>query len=309
MKKVLFILGPTGVGKSEMAIKIAQKFGGEIISADSVQVFRQLDIGSAKITKEEMQNIPHYGIDILNPNDEFSVFNYVEYTKKKIEGISSRGRLPIIVGGTGLYVKALTLGYDFGGAGKNADERDRLKKEAEEKGLDVLYERLKQVAPQKTEKIFPNDEKRIIRALEIYECGEEPSLNEVDIDAKIIALDLQRDLLYDRINKRVDKMLDNGLLHEVETLLKDGVKEDAQSMKAIGYKEVVEYIKNQISYEEMVELIKKHSRNYAKRQLTFCRGIAGLEFVDVLDRDNAEKIIFEKVEEWLWVILKNMKLN
>ncbi len=309
MKKVLFILGPTGVGKSEMAIKIAQKFGGEIISADSVQVFRKFDIGSAKITKDEMQDIPHFGIDILDPNDEFSVFNFVEYTKEKIAEITEGGHLPIIVGGTGLYVKALTLGYDFGGAGKNTEVRDRLKKEADEKGLDVLYERLKEVAPQKTEKIFPNDEKRIIRALEIYECGEEPSLTEVDLDAKIIALDLQRDLLYERINNRVDKMLENGLLNEVKSLLESGITEETQSMKAIGYKEVVEFLKNQISYDEMVELIKKHSRNYAKRQLTFCRGIAGLEFVDVLDRKSAEKSIFKKVEEWLWAILKNMKLN
>ena len=299
MKKVLFILGPTGVGKSEMAIKIAQRFAGEIISADSVQVFRHLNIGSAKIKKDEMRNVPHFGIDILEPNEEFSVFDYINYTKKKIDEIVGRGHLPIIVGGTGLYVKALTLGYDFGGAGKNNEIRDRLKKEAEEKGLDVLYDRLKAVAPNKIQKIFPNDEKRIIRALEIYECGNEPSLNKVDISAKIIALDLKRDLLYERINSRASKMIESGLIDEVKGLIENGVAKDAQSMKAIGYKEVIAYLEDKISFEDMIELIKKNSRNYAKRQLTFCRGIEGLEFVDCLDRNKAEKEIIQKVEEWL----------
>lgn len=299
MKKVLFILGPTGVGKSEMAIKIAQKFNGEIISADSVQVFRCLDIGSAKIKQSEMQGIVHYGIDILEPYEEFSVFNYVEYTKKKIDEITNKGKLPIIVGGTGLYVKALTLGYDFGGSGKNVEVRERLKREAEEKGLQVLYERLKEVAPSKTEKISANDEKRIIRALEIYECGQEPTLQKVDIQPKIIALDLQRDILYDRINLRVDKMIGAGLVEEVKGLIDGGVQKDCQSMKAIGYKEVIAYLDGEIDKEQMIELVKKNSRNYAKRQLTFCRGIDGLEFIDVLDRNKAENEIISKVKEWL----------
>ena len=298
MKKVLFILGPTGVGKSEMAIKIAQMFNGEIISADSVQVFRHFNIGSAKITKGEMQNVPHYGIDILSPEEEFSVFNYVEYTKNCIDEIISRGHLPIIVGGTGLYVKALTLGYDFGGYGKQSERRDELKKIAEEKGLSFLYEKLKGLAPQKALKISPNDEKRIIRAIEIYEGGGEPSTFEVDIDAKIVAFDLPRDILYDRINARVDKMLKDGLIPEVEKLLKLGVR-DSQPMKAIGYKEVVSFLDGEISKEQMIELIKKNSRNYAKRQLTFCRGIDGLEFVDILDRQKGLNEVIKKVEEWL----------
>ncbi len=309
MKKVLFILGPTGVGKSEMAIKIAQKFNGEIISADSVQVFRHLDIGSAKVKLDEMQGVVHYGIDILSPTEEFSVFEYVNYTKEKIDEIIEKGKLPIIVGGTGLYVKALTLGYDFGGAGKNSEVRERLKKEAEEKGLQVLYDRLKEVAPSKTEKIFPNDEKRIIRALEIYECGQEPTLQKVDINSKIVALDLQRDILYDRINARVDKMIGAGLIEEVKGLLDSGVMKSSQSMKAIGYKEVISYLDGEISKEDMIELVKKNSRNYAKRQLTFCRGIEGLEFVDTLDRVKAENEIIQKVKEWLWVIFPYTKKN
>jgi len=298
MKKVLFVLGPTGVGKSEMAIKIAQKFNGEIISADSVQVFRFFDIGSAKIKEEEKQNITHYGIDILSPNEEFSVFDYVEYTNKLIDEIISRNHLPIIVGGTGLYVKALTLGYDFGCSEKKEKRREELKLMADEKGLSYLYEKLNEIAPQMAEKISVNDEKRIIRAIEICENGGFPSTMPVEISPKIIAFNLPREILYDRINKRVDKMLEEGLIQEVDSMLKMGFRE-SQPMKAIGYKEVVLYLDNQLGKEEMIELIKKNSRNYAKRQLTFCRGIDGLEFIDVLDKQKGLDEAIKKVEEWL----------
>ena len=178
MKKVLFILGPTGVGKSDMAVTLAQRFNGEIISADSVQIFRKMNIGSAKITEEEMCSVKHHCIDILDPNEEFSVFEFVELTKKKIDEIIAKGKLPIICGGTGLYVKSLVLGYDFGGSGKDAKKREELKKIADEKGLDYLYEKLKKVAPSLAEKISVNDEKRIIRGLEIAESEVLPSKKE-----------------------------------------------------------------------------------------------------------------------------------
>ena len=236
MKKVLFILGPTGVGKSKMAVSLAQKFNGEIISADSVQVFCKLDIGSAKITKEEMQGVPHHFIDILPPEAEFSVFEFVEMTKKKINEIISRNHLPIIVGGTGLYVKALILGYDFGGSGKQEGKREQLKRQAHEEGLDVLYERLKNLSPEMCEKISPNDEKRIIRALEICETGEKPRMHDSDISPLIFSLDRERSVLYETINARVDSMLENGLVDEVKGLLEYGLTENNQSMKAIGYK-------------------------------------------------------------------------
>lgn len=300
MKKVLFILGPTGVGKSDMAVKLAQKFNGEIISADSVQIFRQMNIGSAKITEEEMCGVKHHCIDILNPNDEFSVFDFVELTKNKIDEIISRGKLPIICGGTGLYVKSLVLGYDFGGSGKDSLKREELKKIADEKGLAYLYEKLKAVAPSLAEKISVNDEKRIIRGLEIAESEVMPSKKESDIDPLIIGLNMDRAKLYERINFRAQKMFDLGLIEEVHGLLDCGVDENSQSMKAIGYKEVVAYFKNEISKEDMIELVKKHSRNYAKRQLTFMRGIEGLIFVDVEDREKGEREIIEKVEKWLW---------
>lgn len=292
-------MGPTGVGKSDMAISLAEEFGGEIISADSVQVFKGFDIGSAKITEDEKRNIPHFGIDILDPNEEFSVFDYIQYTKQKIDEITDRGHLPIIVGGTGLYVKAMTEGYDFGGKGKESSFRESLKQEAQEKGLENLYERLKTLSPERASKISQNDEKRIIRSLEILALGSTPSKDEVDIDAKIFALDMPRDILYERINKRVDIMLQNGLIKEVENLLEQSVKKDCQPMRAIGYKEVVAFLENTLTKEEMSELIKKNSRNYAKRQLTFCRGIKNIVFVDVLDREKGKEILKKEIKEWL----------
>ena len=282
-----------------MAISLAEEFGGEIISADSVQVFKGFDIGSAKITEDEKRNIPHFGIDILDPNEEFSVFDYIEYTKQKIDEITGRGHLPIIVGGTGLYVKAMTEGYDFGGKGKESSFRESLKQEAQEKGLENLYERLKTLSPERASQISQNDEKRIIRSLEILALGSTPSKVEVDIDAKIFALDMPRDILYERINKRVDIMLQNGLIKEVENLLEQSVKKDCQPMRAIGYKEVVAFLENTLTKEEMSELIKKNSRNYAKRQLTFCRGIKNIVFVDVLDREKGKEILKKEIKEWL----------
>jgi len=299
LKKVLFILGPTGVGKSDMAISLAEEFNGEIISADSVQVFKNFDVGSAKIQQEEMRKIPHFGLDLLDANEEFSVFNYIEYTKKKIDEITNRNHLPIIVGGTGLYVKALTEGYDFGGKGKEGSFREELKQEAQEKGLVVLYERLKELSPERASEISQNDEKRIIRSLEVLALGNKPSKNDVDIDAKIFALDMPRDILYDRINKRVDIMIEKGLLQEVENLLEQGAKKDCQPMRAIGYKEGVSFLEGNLSKEEMVELIKKNSRNYAKRQLTFCRGIKNITFIDVFDREKGKEELIEKTKEWL----------
>lgn len=292
-------MGPTGVGKSDLAIWLAQKFNGEIISADSVQVFRRFNIGSAKIKPEETQGIQHHCIDILDPNEQFSVYEFVEITKKLIDEIVSRDKLPIVVGGTGLYVKALTQGYDFGGTGKQTERREELNEILRTQGIEPIYERLKSMAPEIAEQIPLNNHKRIIRALELCEAGQKPNIIEVDIDAKIFALNMPRENIYERINLRVDKMLEEGLVDEVKGLLIDGVNRNAQGLGAIGYKEVVQYLDKEISYERMVELIKQHTRNYAKRQLTFCRGIDGLEFVDVTDREEAKTELILKIEEWL----------
>lgn len=298
-KKVVFILGPTAVGKTFFSVKLAKKLNGEIISADSVQVYKGLDIGSAKVTKEEMQGVVHYAIDILEPWEEFSVYDFVEYTKQKIDEIVSKNKLPIIVGGTGLYVKALTLGYNFGGVNKDANLRENLEKLAEEKGNDYLYQMLLEKDKDMAEKTDKNNTVRLVRALEIALSDGQKQTGNVDIDYLIFALVKDRAILYDAINKRVDTMLANGLIDEVKSLKQSGLTAQNQSMRAIGYKEVLSYLDGEIDYDRMVEILKQHSRNYAKRQLTFLRGMQNVNFVDTSDVSSAEKTILSKVEAWL----------
>lgn len=298
MKKVVFILGPTAVGKTQTGVRLAKKFDGEIISADSVQIYRGLDIGSAKVTKEEMQGIVHHAIDILEPHEEFSVFDFVEYTKQKIDDIISRGKLPIVVGGTGLYIKALTLGYNFGGAEKNQEFRDELQKLADEKGNDFLFEMLREKDSDLAEKTDKNNTVRLIRALEIANSNGQKEKSKVEIQPLLLALVREREGLYCDINLRVEKMIEEGLLKEVENLKNKGLSANNQSMRAIGYKEVLAYLDGEYDYARMVELVKQHSRNYAKRQLTFLRGMENVEFVDV-KQDGAQEKIDKIVEEFL----------
>ena len=296
--KVLFILGPTAVGKTAVSVEIAKLFDGEIISCDSVQIFRGLDVGSAKVTEEEKQRILHHLIDIKEPTETFTSFQFVEEMKKKITEITSRGKLPIVVGGTSLYVKSLILNYNFGGVGVDEEFRDKLNKLLEEKGLESLYERLSSEDKTLAENIDRHNPQRVIRALEISHFKGEKKTSESEIDALVFALTLDRKTLYERINKRVDIMLKNGLIEEVKSLNDAGVTRDCQSMKAIGYKEVYAYLDGEISYDEMAELIKKHSRNYAKRQLTFLRGMDNVNYIDVENLNDAIKEISKKVKTW-----------
>ncbi len=295
-KKVVFILGPTAVGKTFFSVNLAKKFNGEIISADSVQVYKGLNIGSAKVTEEEMQGAKHYAIDILEPHEEFSVFDFVEYTKQKIDEIIAKGKLPIVVGGTGLYVKALTQGYNFGGVNKDENLRKELELLAEEKGNDYLFEMLKEKDEQMAEKTDKNNTVRLIRALEIASSQGQKQSAESDIEPLLIALNKDRTLLYEAINKRVDIMLENRLLEEVKGLKEQGLSIDNQSMRAIGYKEVLAYFDGEYDYEKMVEILKQHSRNYAKRQLTFLRGMNDVNFVDVENLEKAKGQIEDLVE-------------
>ena len=296
--KAVFILGPTAVGKTFFSVKLAKDLDGEIISSDSVQIYKGLDIGSAKVTKEEMQGVKHYAIDILEPDEEFSVYDFVEFSKQKIAEISENGKLPIVVGGTGLYVKALTLGYDFGGTKKDENLRENLENLAREKGNDALFEMLKEKNPTMAEKTDKSNTVRLVRALEIALSDKEKGKNERQIDALLIALNRDREKLYADINRRVDVMLENGLVQEVEGLKKRGLTKENQSMKAIGYKEVLAYLDGEYSYERMVELLKQHSRNYAKRQLTFLRGMENVHFVEVEDREKAYEEILSLVKDW-----------
>ncbi len=298
MKKILIILGPTAVGKSEFGVFLAKKFNGEIISADSVQIYKGLDIGSAKVTNEEMEGVKHHCIDIIAPESEFSVFDFVKLTREKIDEIIERGKLPIIVGGTGLYVKALLEGYDFGGQGKDEEYRKRLEKKWE-KESDGLYETLKLKQPDLALKIKPNDKKRIIRALEISEFGSLPTSSKSEFDALVVTLNMDRQKLYDRINERVDKMIGLGLVEEVKKLIALGLKKENQSMKAIGYKEVISFLSGEIDEQRMVELIKQHSRNYAKRQMTFFRSLQDSFVVDVEDKKQAVIELEKRIKGWL----------
>lgn len=299
MKKVIFILGPTAVGKSDMAINLAKEFDGEIISADSVQVFKGLDIGSAKIMPHEMQGITHHFIDICHPNQEFSVAEFKKITEEKIEEIFMRNKLPIIVGGTFLYVKALTEGYNFGDTGKNQAFRDQLQKEIELNGAQALWERLNKISPSIAESIHVNNTKRLIRELEIIEFGENKTSSMAKFNFKIFALSIDRQVLYQRINSRVDKMLEQGLVNEVKNLIDNGTDKNSQSMRAIGYKEVVSFLDGECQYQDMVELIKQHSRNYAKRQLTFLRSMQNVDWIDMSDVEKGKNDILDKSKRWL----------
>ena len=296
--KVVFILGPTAVGKSYIGVNLAKTFNGEIISADSVQIFKDLNIGSAKVTKEEMQGIVHHGIDICQPWEEFSVFDFVEYTRAKIKEIVARGKLPIVVGGTGLYFKALTLGYNFGGVEKDQQLRDRLQQIAQEKGNDALFGILKEKDEKLAEKTDKFNTVRLVRAVEIALSKGNKQTNEVDLDPLVFALTKPRDQLYADINRRVDIMLEKGLLNEVEKLKESGLSEQNQSMHAIGYKELLSYLNGKESFERAVELIKQHSRNYAKRQMTFLRGMECI-MVNANEKNVALVEIENRVGEFL----------
>lgn len=298
MKKVVFILGPTAVGKTYFSVKLAKELDGEIISADSVQIYKGLDIGSAKVTKEEMQGVKHYAIDILEPEEDFSVYDFVEYTKKKIDEIIAKGKNPIVVGGTALYVKALTLGYNFGGTPYDKEQREKLEKLLEEKGLEYVFGLLKEKSPQMAESVDRHNSVRVVRALEIAMAGGEKQKAETDIDGLLIALSRDRQKLYEDINRRVDIMLENGLVKEVEGLVQRGLTLENQCMKAIDYKEVYAFLKGEYDYDRMVELLKQHSRNYAKRQMTFLRGMQNIHFVDTEDKQKAFEEILSLVNKW-----------
>mgnify|MGYP005759808233 FL=1 len=297
--KVLFILGPTAVGKTAVSVEIAKLFNGEIISCDSVQIFKGLDIGSAKVTEEEKQNIPHHLIDIKEPTETFTSFQFVEEMKKKIKEITERGKLPIVVGGTSLYVKSLILNYNFGGVGVDEEFRAKLNRLLEEKGLESLYSKLSYENKELAEKIDRFNPQRVIRALEISHFQGEKKSAESEIDSLVFALTDDRKNLYERINRRVDIMLKNGLVEEVQDLKNAGVSRECQSMKAIGYKEVYAYLDGEITYEKMVEEIKQHSRNYAKRQFTFLRGMENINYIQVENFNDTIKEISEKVKKWL----------
>lgn len=295
--KIVAILGPTGVGKSKMGIEIAQEFNGEIISADSVQIYKEFDIGSAKIKSSETFGIKHYAIDIVSPNENFSAFDFVNYSKSRINQILEKGKTPIIVGGTALYIKALFENYNLGGE-KDEKLRAELENELKEFGLEFLVNKLKNLAPEKAKEIDLKNPVRVIRAIEIALSNNVKTKSESEYDYKIFALNRNREVLYNKINERVEEMFSQGLEDEVKTLF-NKYGEGVQPFKAIGYKEFIPFFKGEYTLEKVKELIKQHSRNYAKRQLTFIRGMKDCIWIDVKNYDFAKKQIIGELKKWL----------
>ena len=291
--KVLVICGPTASGKTSLSIELAKRINGEIISCDSMQIYKDMDIGTAKPTEQEKQGIKHYLLDFLSPEVRYSVADYKKDAEKAIEEILKKRKVPIIVGGTGLYINSLIYNIEYKDSKIDIDYRNKLEKMVVEKGLENLYEMAQKIDPEAMKNISHNDKKRIMRVLEIYnETGKtktelemESRKNEPKYNYIVFALDMDRDKLYERINKRVDIMLKNGLIHEVEKLI-NTYKIMPTAMQGLGYKEVVEYLKGNCTEEEMVEKIKMETRRYAKRQLTWFRKnketiwLNGLEEVD-----------------------------
>ena len=291
-KKVLTIAGATASGKSALAIKLSKDFKGEIISGDSIQVYRGLDIGSGKIKKEEMEGVAHHLIDIKDPKESYSVYDFQKMGRLLIDAIEMRGHLPIICGGTGLYIKALIYDYDF------KEEKDFNNYEDID---DVsLHAMLKEVDPISAIKIHPHNRRRVLRALNYFEKNGSPiSSNKTEkalYDALIIALDMERSGLYAKSDQRVDNMVEDGLLNEVEGLLKSGVAFSDQAMKGIGYREFEAYFKNEQSLDEVIQKIKSDSHNFAKRQYTWLRHQLPIEWIDI---KTDYEVIKERVRKWL----------
>ena len=301
---VIVIVGPTASGKTALSIELAKKINGQVVSCDSMQIYKDMTIGSAKPTKEEMQGIKHYMIDAVNPNERFSVAEYKIQAEKAIEEIIRNNKIPIVVGGTGLYADSLIYNIEYPNIEFDKEYRENLESQAKtEEGLKKLYEQAQKIDKEACKKISKSDKKRIIRILEIFnktgktktQLDEESRLKEPKYNYKVFAIDIKREILYERINKRVDQMIELGLIDEVKNIM-NKYNEFPTAMQAIGYKEVVEYLENKISYEEMIEKIKQETRRYAKRQLTWFRKNKDKIWLDGLeDRQNNINIILGEI--------------
>ncbi|MEI2396357.1 tRNA (adenosine(37)-N6)-dimethylallyltransferase MiaA [Paenibacillus phytohabitans] len=296
-RKVLVLLGPTAVGKTRLSLELAGAFGAEIISGDSMQVYRGMDIGTAKITEADMKGIPHHLIDIHDPLDAYSTAEFQEQGTRLIEEISSRGRLPFIVGGTGLYIESLCYGFRFSEA--VADEAFRSEQDAyaEEHGAEALHARLAAVDPASAERLHPNDRRRIIRALEIYHQTNIPLSDSLSGQKKespyelcLIGLTMDRKILYKRIEERIDQMLAEGLVAEVQGLLERGYSRSLVSMQGLGYKEIAAYLEGETTLEEAVILLKRDTRRFAKRQLSWFRHMKEIQWIDVEESPDYNEI-------------------
>ena len=306
MKQPLIILtGPTAVGKTKASIGLAKALNGEIISADSMQVYKHMDIGSAKIRPEEMQGVPHYLIDELMPDEEFHVVRFQQMAKQVMEEIYAKGKTPIVVGGTGFYIQALLYDIDFAESNEDSAYRQELEELATEKGAEYLHEMLREVDPASAEAIHANNVKRVIRALEFYqqtgekisEHNEQERAKESPYDFCYFVLNDDREKLYERINLRIDQMLEEGLVEEVKFLKDKGYTRDMVSMQGLGYKEILDYLNDNCTLEEAIYILKRDTRHFAKRQLTWFRRERDVIWVDKKTYNYDENKILEAMLE------------
>lgn len=313
MKKPLVVLtGPTAVGKTKLSISLAKALNGEIISADSMQVYKYMDIGSAKITEKEMDGVPHHLIDVLSPFEEFHIVRFQELAKKAMEDIYSRGRIPVFVGGTGFYIQAITKDIDFTEGEEDKQYREELSRLAAEKGNEFLHEMLREVDKKSAEEIHANNVKRVIRALEFYkengfpisQHNEEQKQNETPYNLAYFVLNAPRELLYERIDRRVDGMMENGLMEEVQKLKDMGCRREMTSMQGLGYKEILSFLEGEVPLEEAVRILKRDTRHFAKRQLTWFRRESDVIWVD------KDKFSFdeEKILEYMLSVCKEREI-
>ena len=305
-KKPLVILtGPTAVGKTEISIKLAKAINGEIISADSIQVYKHFDIGSAKVTKEEMDGVKHYLIDVLEPDEEFNIYVFKKLALEAMEEIYAKGKIPIIAGGTGFYIQALLYDIEFAEEEGDKTYRQMLEKKAEEEGVTVIHNMLKEVDPVAADEIHENNLKRVIRALEYYhETGmcisdhnKEQRQKESPYNFRYYVLNMDREKLYNRINLRVDIMVENGLVDEVKKLKEMGYGKELNSMQGIGYKEIYDYVDGVYDYDTAIETLKKNTRNFAKRQITWFKREKEVVWLNHEEFDNDKDKILEFVLE------------
>ncbi|AKM18613.1 tRNA dimethylallyltransferase [[Flavobacterium] thermophilum] len=310
-EKVVVIVGPTAVGKTRLGIALAKKLGGEIISGDSMQIYKGMDIGTAKVKPDEMDGIPHHLLDIKEPCEPFSVVEFQRLCRALIADISARGRLPIIVGGTGLYIQAAIYDYQFSDAPSDEAYRRALRQLAAEQGGEALHRQLEAVDPESAARIHPRNVRRVIRALEVYHSTGKPfsewqrgQQKQLLYEAAIIGLTAERSVLYRRINERVDQMIAEGLVDEARALYDRGFR-DCQAVQAIGYKELYDYFDGRVSLEEAVEQLKQNSRRYAKRQLTWFRNQMPVEWFDMTDA----KMFAARVEEIFRYIAGKLRLE
>lgn len=304
--KVIVICGPTASGKTGLSVKLAQAMNGEIVSCDSMQIYKDMTIGTAKVTKEEMQGIPHYLIDFVSPDERYSVADFQKDAEKAIHEIVAKGKTPIVVGGTGLYVDTLIYHIQYPEIETDLAYRNQLEEMIKEQGLEVAYQKAKEIDPQAIEKISSNDQKRIMRILEIYHQTQKTK-TQLEIESRreeppyeylVYAIDMDREKLYDRINQRVDIMIEQGLIEEVQALL-EKYKNFPTAMQGLGYKEVVAYLKGNMTKEEMIETLKQETRRYAKRQLTWFRKNKEIKWIDGLRpvEENIQRILEDYEEE------------